>query len=460
METNERILDIIENKETKYDYGAIKNIEKLSYCYHYHVQVVDNSAHQVHIIHHPFFVSNDTGTIKYNYIYTLEDIVAYIKRVFHINDNKSNPFINNVYPFKYNRAEKTWSLVTKPNNAEAKRRKLKVTENEMNKTMEEMHNSGFDVVFYYIKENIKTTEFVFAQFNPIDEMVINKVHEEDEEEAKKLFDGYMINRTAPRIPLFLPKLMTSAIHLGPYVLKSERIYQFKYLDEFQNLTPIEFSNWLDHVANKILPNQKKLIEVVKDYKQCINYYSDFVILGLNQPYEDCDCYSMYVTMKILPENTIQLVWNTKKQHNLGEYANYRLDLVPLHKNGTINEEESRNNIKLAISFLNTFQRKHVSQDMLYYGICVCTLKETNNSIVSIIACPEMKSQLHELFNKNNKMYCMLSPEIRENCQKLKDCLNIQISDLYNFSKIHITIKSVNYTKSKLGLHYNILNIFF
>ncbi|KAI5157624.1 hypothetical protein NEPAR06_2477, partial [Nematocida parisii] len=158
MPANERMLDNIVDKQTRYNYKYKEGIE-LSYRRHYHVQVVDNSAHRVHIMHIPFFVSNDAGTIKYNYIHTLEDIADYIKKTLHTKVKTRQQINAGIYPFKYNRAEKTWSMVTKLTNTEAKRRKLEVTENEMNKTMEEMHNSGFDVVFYYIKENIETTEF-------------------------------------------------------------------------------------------------------------------------------------------------------------------------------------------------------------------------------------------------------------------------------------------------------------
>ncbi|KAI5155489.1 hypothetical protein NEPAR06_1875, partial [Nematocida parisii] len=131
MPANERMLDNIIDKQIRYNYVYKENMN-ISYCHHYHVQVVDNSAHRVHIMHIPFFVFNDDETIKYNYIHTLEDIVDYIKRVSRISEKKKNTLVNNVYPFKYNRAEKTWSMVTKLANTEAKRRKLDVTENEMN----------------------------------------------------------------------------------------------------------------------------------------------------------------------------------------------------------------------------------------------------------------------------------------------------------------------------------------
>ncbi|KAI5167103.1 hypothetical protein NEIRO02_1679, partial [Nematocida sp. AWRm79] len=88
---NERILDRIKKKERKYGYTNIKNID-ISHDYHYHVQLIDNSAHRMHIIHIPFFVSNENNAAKYNYMHTLEDIVDLIKRIFHIVNRKKSIF--------------------------------------------------------------------------------------------------------------------------------------------------------------------------------------------------------------------------------------------------------------------------------------------------------------------------------------------------------------------------------
>ncbi|KAI5188178.1 hypothetical protein NEIRO03_2729 [Nematocida sp. AWRm78] len=98
--------------------------------------------------------------------------------------------------------------------------------------------------------------------------------------------------------------------------------------------------------------------------------------------------------------------------------------------------------------------------MSYYGIFIYSLKHKNRSIIFPISCPEMKSQLYDLLTQTNEMYHILSPKLKENSQNLTDHLNTEIPNLYNVSRIYITIKSINYTKSKLGLNYNILNIFF
>ncbi|KAI5168275.1 hypothetical protein NEIRO03_2533 [Nematocida sp. AWRm78] len=324
--------------------------------------------------------------------------------------------------------------------------------------MEEMHNSGFDVVFYYIKENIETTEFVFAQFNPIDGMVINKAYEEDKEEAKKLFDGCMINRTAPRIPLFLPKLMTSAIHLGPYVLKSE-MYQSKSLGDYQDLVPVEFSNWLDHLANKNTSNPK-IIELINQNKHEIYYYSDFVILSINQPYEDCDCYGMETVQTNYKFGMIEIEWYAKKSYDIGEYTNYELDLTYRNTNYNMCNVMERSKPEVLYSFLEMLQRKHVSQDMAYYSVFIYTLKDTNKTNTIPLFCSELKEHMNNLLSGGSEMDNIINPIFKENGKKFKDYLNEKMPSVYDISKVHISVKNVNYTKSKLGLNYNILNIFF
>ncbi|KAI5168274.1 hypothetical protein NEIRO03_2532, partial [Nematocida sp. AWRm78] len=130
-------------------------------------------------------------------------------------------------------------------------------------------------------------------------------------------------------------------------------------------------------------------------------------------------------------------------------------------NNFINNIKRNNSCQeLLLSFLNIFQRKHVSQDMLYYGICIYTERKTSKSYIIPILCPKMKTRLQELLNENNEMHHMLSSELKKKIARLKKYINENIRDIHNVSRIHITVKSVNYTKSKLGLHYNILNIFF
>ncbi|KAI5166122.1 hypothetical protein NEIRO02_0982 [Nematocida sp. AWRm79] len=452
---NSRKLDKIIKKSIVYTHTKAETTY-ITYSPHYHVQLVDNSTHQIHIIHIPFFVSSENSNEVYHYIHTIENIVNLaIKQL--CNKTMYNQRYNNtIYPFKYNRNDKTWSLITELNNDQIKKRKFENNNSiyDMDKTIEEMHNDGFDIVLYYIEEGLDEIEFLFAQLNPISIEAINAAYEESKSEAKKLFDGYEPNIGVPRIPLFLPKLMTSVVHFGPYVLKPEK-YKFESIKSYQNLIPIRFSNSIDRMVKR-KDRKHTIIEILNKFRREIYYYSDFYILGINSLYEDCDCYSMNIKQKEFEDNEIELSWRIKIQYNAEEYINYSLDLRKLYYN-SVNTTE--NNMKLAILslLLKMLQRKHVSQDILRYGLCIYTKKSTRERFTISLLCPEMRAFMNELLSKDNEMYYMFSPPLKENLENLKNSLPIDPLDISN---ICISIKNVNYTKSKLGLHYNIMNALF
>ncbi|OAG32419.1 hypothetical protein NEIG_02524 [Nematocida sp. ERTm5] len=458
ISSNREVLDNVSNLDIIYSYRD-SGIAVISYSHHYHVQLVDNSAHRVHIIHFPFFMLNNNGSKECHYIHTIDDIVNHIRKTFHTNTRNVRPLINNVYPFKYNRKDKTWSMIGLTNNNMKKRKLADSIGSEMNKTIEEMDRLGFDVVFYYIQENIKNKDFVLAQFNPISKETISAAYKENKVEAKKLFDGYVLNNSVPQIPLFLPKFITLAVHIGPYTLNKENCLFQKLAKDYQNLVPIEFSNWLDYMVKK-KDRKKTIIELATVYKRELNYYSDFYILGINSPYEDCDCYAMNIKQKTYELNKIKISWYVKKQYDLGEYTNYELDLDHVSFRGKANCELRSTNLHIFFSFLNMLQRKHVSQDMLRYGICIYTRKSTGKSNIVPLLCPEMKALIAALFNKENEMHHMLSPALKRNIEFIKIHQRINIFDTSDVSKVCISIKNVNYTKSKLGIHYNILSAFF
>ncbi|KAI5165223.1 hypothetical protein NEIRO03_0181 [Nematocida sp. AWRm78] len=462
-----RILDKIKCSKATYGHITRESLE-LSHSFHYHVQLVDNYTHRMHILHLPFFVEKTKYTTKYHQIHTLREIKEYINKTFSTKRYKDRPLTNSVYPFKYSRSDKTWSIVDDYEKTLAKKTKVSSnkTVSDMDKTIEEMNNSGFDVVFYYIKENIKLTRFLFAYLNPIGAKLVDMAYKENEDEAKKLFNDYELNTEAPRIPLFLPKIMSSVIHTSPYVLKSE-YYVFAPIFNYKNLVPVEFSNWLETIVDR-KDISSRIIELVKVYRRDINYYSDFYILGTNSAYEDCACYIMNVVQKDIPTNknlyspyNIEISWCMQKHYNIGEYNNYYLKLpkktIRKTRRNNIKKEYNKKTIFL---FLNMLQRMHVSRDMLRYGVCIYILNDAAKSIKVPILCPIMKSHLDSLLSEENKMHHMLSPILKKNIQKLKDHQNINPEVVYNASEIYITVKNVNYTKSKLGLHYNILSSIF
>ncbi|KAI5166911.1 hypothetical protein NEIRO03_1802 [Nematocida sp. AWRm78] len=458
-EENIRILDRIEKKVVNSNYINEKEIN-LEYSKHYHVQLVDNSTHRVYILHLPFFVTKENGIIKYHHIHTIRDILEEAKFTFYSKIKSNCKLYKDIYPFKYNRQNKTWSLICipEPKKDPAKKRKVENGDEicDIDKTLEEMHNDGFDVVFYYIKENIKTTEFVFAQFNPIDAETINAAYRENEAEAKKLFENYKIDYDVPRIPIFLPKLMTSAVHFGPYVLKS-KAFKIMPNSDYKNPVSIEFSNWLDAIVKKN-DLEMTIIELLNKCKREIYYYSDFYILGLKTPYEDCGCYSMEVKQTGPRKSKVKISWYVEQQHNIGEYINYRLNLTSKPSNTNDNYKKTRL-IDLYL-FLKMIQRKHPSEDMLRYGLCIYTRSEAKESITIPLICSEMKALMDELFSEHNEMHHMLSPAVKENIKHLKRHQNIRPFEVSDMSNIYISIKNNNYTKSKLGLHYNIMSVIY
>ncbi|KAI5128921.1 hypothetical protein NEPAR03_1412, partial [Nematocida parisii] len=168
---------------------------------HYHVQFVDNEWHTVTMVHLPYYTHRQkNGTIVNYQFHTIKDIITHLKYTFNIresgkprviktNDNdildikKKNSICRKgrIYPFKYNRMDKTWSLIT--------------DDSDLNKTVHTIENENGNVVFYYIKEDIKKTEFCFAQFVYSSE-VKNNVKDDNMEKT--------------RIPLFLSKFMVSS----------------------------------------------------------------------------------------------------------------------------------------------------------------------------------------------------------------------------------------------------------
>ncbi|OAG30770.1 hypothetical protein NEIG_00254 [Nematocida sp. ERTm5] len=459
---DKRLLDRITNRTANYENILYDSVE-LSHSHHYHVQFIDNHTHRVYIIHLPFFVVKNTrNTYKYHYIHTISDIVEHIKKTFNIRQSKKSSFSNNVYPFKYSESQNKWSMIMPDTTSDRKCKKPK-KDNDMEKTIKEMANSGFTVVFYYIKENLKTTEFIFAQHNPLGTDLFNNytIHSQEKKEILQLRKEESKIGLFPRIPLFLPKLMISATYLGPYVLKSEK-YRINILTEYKDLVPIEFTNLLEvpvHVNRRYKP-----LEIIDKYKNKAYYYSDFSILDINSSYEDCDCYSMNIIQSNINNYSANISWRTRIQHGIEDYTNYHWDLV---QNTTKCNNIIKNNIqgerkkRVLSCFLSMLQKKHESLDMFRYGICIYTKLGSSKCHFASVLCPDFKNRINILVSRNNNpMYEQLSPLLKKNIHELNNLPPINISDISDISKVSITVKNINYMLSKLGIHYDIFDVFF
>ncbi|EIJ88459.1 hypothetical protein NEQG_01149, partial [Nematocida parisii ERTm3] len=205
---------------------------------------------------------------------------------------------------------------------------------------------------------------------------------------------------------------------------------------------------------------QKIVELINQNKHEIYYYSDFVILSINQPYEDCDCYGMETVQTDYKFGMIEIAWYVKKPYGIGEYTNYELDLTHTNTNCSMRNVIERSKPEVLGYFLEMLQRKHVSQDMAYYSVFIYTLKDTNKTNIIPLFCLDLKERMNSLLSEGSEMDNIINPIFKEKGKNFKDYLNERIPNVYDISKVHISVKNVNYTKSKLGLNYNILNIFF
>ncbi|KAI5165127.1 hypothetical protein NEIRO03_0061 [Nematocida sp. AWRm78] len=91
-----------------YTHVFSENSPLLSIKDHYHVQFVDNEWHTVTMVHIPYYIHRQkNGTILNYPFHNIKNIVKYLKRAFIIGDNQKAGKIRSVYPFKYNRKDKT-----------------------------------------------------------------------------------------------------------------------------------------------------------------------------------------------------------------------------------------------------------------------------------------------------------------------------------------------------------------
>ncbi|KAI5145920.1 hypothetical protein NEPAR04_2532, partial [Nematocida parisii] len=230
---NNGFTHVIGIDKIKYTNIFTENNTLLSIKDHYHVQFVDNEWHTVTMIHLPYYIHRQkNGTIINYQFHTIKNIITHlksafnirtryktgaikrknnIKKIFNTKEKIKNFKIGDVYSFKYCKQDKTWSLIT--------------DDSDLNKTVQTIESENYNVVFYYIKENIYETEFCFAQFVYSSEVKSN------------VKDG---NMDKIRIPLFLSKFMVSGAVLGPYDKNGINYNVFK-LGKYKDLVPIDYT---------------------------------------------------------------------------------------------------------------------------------------------------------------------------------------------------------------------------
>ncbi|EIJ93157.1 uncharacterized protein NEPG_02113, partial [Nematocida parisii ERTm1] len=359
-------------------HNIFKNAIVLSIKDHYHVQFVDNPHHTIEIIHLPFYIyKKEDGSVIMQQFHDINSILLHLKMVFNIGYKKSHLKKGDVYPFKYSREDKTWSLIT--------------DKSDLNKTVQAIENENCNVVFYYIKENIYETEFCFAQF----------VYPP---EIKDIVNDENIDK--PRIPLFLSKFMVSGSVLGPY---DESVISYKVysMQNYKCMKPINYlHDYTEEGYNDIMKSSLGTIEntttlSVKELhmrKNSLNYaikyyYSDFFIRKSTDPYEDIHCYDMNIMQKESKSNgTVNISWNTQERHSAYEYTSYAFD-------STVKDERlhmQAANQPAITSFINMLQRKNPSINTALYGYCIYKNSADIDYKASAVFCLTMRDLLERM----------------------------------------------------------------
>ncbi|KAI5185587.1 hypothetical protein NEIRO03_2086 [Nematocida sp. AWRm78] len=421
---------------------------------HYHVQFVDNVKHTIEMIHLPYYIhEQESGKIKKHQPYAIHYIVVCLKLMFNVGVNSLYSKLGDIYPFKYNRKSKTWSLITK--------------RSELNKTVEMIEKENCNVVFYYIKEKICETKFCFAQFVYSPE-VRNEVNDE--------------NIDKPRIPLFLPIFMVSAFSLGPYNKSTINRKVFN-LYHFTNLKPIKYIQTYIVSFNSELPFsdvQKKISNLLllnrhmkeSDLNYAIkHYYSDFFIRNSTDFYEDFHCYCMDIQQEINKNcDSVVITWNVRNYNSVYEYTTYKFD-------SKIQDERTHiGAIKqpAIASFISMLQNKNPSMDMAMYGYCIyktnCDKEDYKTSAVFCLTMKDLLERLNTYLIDLNKQKEIIDP-ISEKRLFLKNyapkfilkdissaIMNSTLEQIKNSPHGIISVRNNNYNGCKYGIHYDIMNL--
>ncbi|KAI5153606.1 hypothetical protein NEPAR06_0600 [Nematocida parisii] len=407
---------------------------------HYHIQFVDNERHTVEMIHLPVYTYIDKSgiTIKCQF-HTIKDIVNHLKDVFKIGENNRDDVNKeNVHPFKYNRKDCTWSLITE--------------NSDLDRTVQIIEEENCNVVFYYIKENIYLEEFCFAQF-------IYPDHIQDEVKDD--------NINKPRIPLFLTKFIGTGYTIGPYD-KNKIKYETSKIKEYKNLMP---TSYIQEYPNESDTN----LLVGNDEEKILNfaikhYYSDFFIQYSTDLYEDLYCYSMSVKQEINEQYDCTVIsWNTRMYNSVYEYTTYSFD-------SDIKDERtymSAINQPAHASFIDMLQRKNPSTNMAMYGHCFYKNSTDINYKNNPLFCLTMKELLERTNSYSfdpNKTDTEVKDSIHAtaiNPEKTSTEFNPKdISEMIQGTKLKeikeskeglISIRDNNHNGCKYGIHHDIFN---
>ncbi|KAI5192962.1 hypothetical protein NEMIN01_2318 [Nematocida minor] len=231
---------------------------------HYHVYYVDNAIQQSRMLCMPIYKKD--GSKEEHYLHTIEGIVNYIKMVHRIKIK-----LDHIHPFKVHKKTREWSYI--------KRRE------ERRKTVKELNE--YEVVFYRIEEDIKTTRFTFAEFMPPHTHSLKNI----------------------RIPLFLTPFMRSAMEIGPFIM----------IGVHAEIDSIE----LENVVSDLYEYNYNYIG--KEYSYVYRYYSNLYIVPSAENAETLNCYIMNYQAISNERGSTKAVWYVNMTGGVNAYTHCTFD---------------------------------------------------------------------------------------------------------------------------------------
>ncbi|KAI5162913.1 hypothetical protein NEAUS04_1233, partial [Nematocida ausubeli] len=395
---------------------------------HYHVQLVDNTRHTVKLIPIPYpycenYNSSDESIQRKTH--SVRYIVEYIKSIMKSTyPEKSSDF--NVYPFKYDRSIRKWTLIDE--NCTWRRMK------ELDKSLDEMNVIECDVVFYYFEEDIATDYFECVDF----QISVDP------------------NSETPRIPLFLTNFMLTSTIISPYMFFDKAYIQTEKIcnnpTETKRIEPTEMT--IDTAATSQNSSSASPSNNEPQPKRSyVNYYySDFLVQGIDD-YRFCtaECFGADISLKLSEKTGLPSTdWDTQIKKSVREYASYRFHISAAQK--LLRESLLRDKKEVAPTLLDILQRENLSGDKVTYGLCIYK-SSSGKEVAAPIMCEKMRRLLSEKIDDGLKSkYANWESDILPPC--------IDIEDIKEDTPVFITVKTFNYTQANLGIHYDIIAALF
>ncbi|EHY66841.1 hypothetical protein NERG_00481 [Nematocida ausubeli] len=400
---------------------GLENVKSLKIVHsdHYHVQLVDNTRHTVKLIPIPYpycenYNSSDESIQRKTH--SIRYIVEYIKSVLKSTYPEKNSKFN-VYPFKYNRNDKTWSIVDK-----------NCYQSNKDTALYNVIFGDYDIVFYYFEEDICAKKFSLLEIGSD----ILKRHKK------------------PRIPIFLTNFMLKNTLVGPYKLfKLYSSIKPEYSNCYKDIKPTKIFCLNE---NQYRPSSKKT-KLPSETRYIKYYYSDFFIQSIYQK-KVCtaECFIMCASDKSsLNISQPYVSWYTQVKRSVREYTNYCFSISSAKNIQNDSVLQCEKNV--ASKFLNRLQRKSSSGDKVTYGVCIYHRSLDSKEVAVPIMCEKMRSLLKEKFNPKIKF--------KYSFTFFKTLLpRVDIKDIKKNTPVFITVKTFNYAQANLGMHYDIIAALF